>query len=254
MHKEIEIVSAGDVERLIEEMVPRLGYKRTPVYRGQARSDWSLLPTLCREEVAKTDLKCWSELESAFLFNFKQSVGGDVGYEPMTELEWIALGARHGLPTRFTSWSENILVAAFYATDPAFEDVDGAIWRIMPGEASFTVSQDFEQIPDRPCLYRPARPDVAMRNQRVCFLSHPLPKEDAAPETFEELYEFGPDRLVLSKLIIHAGCKGYLRRRLASMGIDHRHINPGLGAVCSDLRNEIYCHTDSYEWIFPESE
>ncbi len=46
-----------------------------------------------------------------------------------------------------------------------------------------------------------------MRNQRVCFLSHPLPKEDAAPETFEEVYELGSDRLVLSKLVIPADWK-----------------------------------------------
>jgi hypothetical protein len=252
MIREIEIVSVGSIETLLEEMVPRLGFQRSPVYRGQASADWKLLPPLYREEVAKTDQKSWAELEAAFLFSLKQGARGELAHDPVTELEWMALGAHHGLPTRFSSWSENALVALFYATDPAFPNVDGVVWRIMPGEASFTISHDFEQIPEQPRLYRPARPDLTMRNQRVCFLSHPLPKEDAAPETFEEVYELGSDRLVLSKLVIPADWKGYLRRRLADMGVDHRLLNPGLGSICRDLREQIYCHTDSYEWIFPE--
>lgn len=252
MIREIETVSVGSIESLLEEMVPRLGFQRTPVYRGQASAEWRLLPPLFREEVAKTDQRTWAELEAACLFSLKQQARGELAHDPATELEWIALGAHHGLPTRFTTWSENALVALFYASDPAFPDVDGVVWRIMPGDPSFNISQDYEQIPELPRLYRPARPDVAMRNQRVCFLSHPLPKEDAAPETFEEVYELGTDRLVLTKLVIPAAWKGYLRRRLALMGVDHRFLNPGFGSICRDLREEIYCHTDSYEWIFPQ--
>ncbi|HRQ87648.1 MAG TPA: hypothetical protein PLA50_02555, partial [Bacteroidia bacterium] len=109
----------------------------------------------------------------------------------------------------------------------------------------------YEQVPEQPRLYRPQRPDVAMRSQRVCFLSHPLPGEDAAPETFEEIYEYGSDPVILSKLVIPAEWKPYLRRRLAMMGIDHRTLEPGLRGLCQDLRNEIYSHTDTYEWIFP---
>jgi len=250
--REIEIVEIGSIERLFEEMVPQLGFLRNPVYRGQGLADWKLLPPLFREEVARTEFKSWSELEAAFLLSLKHRGRGEIGHEPLTELEWMAMGAHHGLPTRFSSWTENALVALFFATDPAHPNEDGAVWRIMPGDTSFTISQDYEQIPDQPRLYRPQRPTQAMLNQRVCFLSHPLPKEDASPETFEEVFELGTERLVLSKLIVPAGEKAYLRRRLAMMGVDHRLIHPGLGGLCGDLRSEIYCHTDSYEWIFPQ--
>ena len=250
--REIETVVVGSIESLLEEMVPKLGFQRTPVYRGQARASWNLLPGLFREEVARTEFKSWDELEAAFLASWKQRACALIPYEPSTELEWMSLGAQNGLPTRFSAWSDNALVALFFATDPAHGDEDGSVWRIMPGEASFTISLDYEQIPDQPRLYRPKRPNEAMRNQRVAFLSHPLPKEDASPETFEEHFELGNDRLVLSKLVIPAEWKGYLRRRLAMMGVDSRSMFPGLAGICQDLRDEIYCHTDSYEWIFPE--
>ncbi len=250
--KTIEVVQVASMENVLEEMVPRLGFQRAPVYRGQAVADWKLWPTLFRHEVARSEHRNWAELESAFLLSFKERAGADLGYEPMTELEWMAVAAHHGLPTRLSAWTESILVALFFATDPVHEREDGVVWRIMPGEASFSISQDYEQLPDLPRLYRPKRPDLAMRSQRVCFLTHPLPAEDAAPETFEELYELGNDRIVLTKLVIPATWKAYLRRRLALMGTDHRALFPGLAGLCRDLREEIFCHTDAYEWIFPE--
>lgn len=249
--REIENVVVGSIEALLEEMVPPLGFQRAPVYRGQASAAWSLLPSLYREEVAKTEHKSWAEVEACSLLAFKRQAGGDLDREPGTELEWMALGAHHGLPTRLTAWTDNALVALFFATASAPAGEDGAVWRLMPGEAALTIAHDYEQIPDSVRLYRPQRPDAAMRNQRVGFLAHPLPIEDAAPETLEEIYELGGDRFVLSKLIVPAEWKAYLRRRLVTMGVDHRALFPGLAGLCHDLREELYSQTDAYEWVFP---
>jgi hypothetical protein len=250
--REIETVVIGGIEEFLQEMVPQLGFQRMPVYRGQASSEWKLFPPLFREEVAKTEFKSWSELESAFLIGLKQRGRGELGYEPSTELEWLAQGAHHGLPTRFSNWTENALVALFFATDPSQPGEDGAVWRIMPGDSSLLISQDYEQIPEQARLYRPQRPNAAMFNQKTCFLSHPLPKEDASAESFEDLFELGSERISLAKLIIRAGEKAFLRRRLATMGVDHRAMFPGMSGLCRDVREELYSHTDSYEWIFPE--
>ncbi len=249
--REIETVEVGGMEEFLQEMVPQLGFQRTPVYRGQTSCGWKLLPTLFREEVARTEFKSWAELETAFLIGLKQRGRGELGYEPSTELEWMARGAHHGLPTRLSSWTENALVALFFATDPSRPDEDGAVWRLMPGDSSLVISQDYEQIPEQARLYRPQRPNSAMLNQKSCFLSHPLPKEDASPECLEDLFELGSDRISLSKLLIPSGEKAFFRRRLATMGIDHRAMFPGMGGLCRDLRDELYCHTDSYEWVFP---
>lgn len=250
--KEIETVTVGSLETLFEEMLPTLGFQRSPVYRGQACESWSILPSLFRVEVARTEHSSWADVEAAFMMQWKHEAAADLAILPTTELEWMALAARHGLPTRLTNWSENIMVALYHATDPAHAGVDGVIWRILPGDPSFMIGQDYEQLPDAPRLYRPLRPDHAMRNQRTCFLSHPLPTEDAAPETFEECYELGSDRIVLTKLLIPADAKEYLRRRIATMGVDHRAMNPGLAGLSGDLRDRIYCHTDAYEWIYPQ--
>lgn len=248
--REIENVLIESVEDFLQEMVPQLGLQRNPIYRGHASDQWSLLPTLFREEVAKTELRSWAELEGGLLQRLKQKAAGELGYEPMTELEWMSIGQHYGLPTRLTTWSENGLVALYFATNPYCDD-DGVVWRILPGDNDFTISHDFEQVPEQVKLYLPQKRTPAMLNQKTCYLSHPLPAEDATPETFEEYFELGTDRLHLAKIVIPASEKEFIRRRLATMGIDSEMLFPGMQGLCRQIRSEVYSHTDAYEWVFP---
>jgi hypothetical protein len=248
--REIENVLVSSVEDFLQEMVPQLGFQRTPIYRGQASGDWSLLPTLLREEVAKTEFSSWAELEGAFLLRLKQRARGELGYEPMSELEWMSIAQHYGLPTRLSTWSENALVALYFATAPHFDE-DGAVWRILPGEAELTISQDYEQVPEQARIYMPQKTTPAMLNQKTCYVSHPLPSENAAPESLEDHFELGNDRIHLAKITIPAEEKEFIRRRLAVMGFDSRTLFPGMRGLCRQIQEEIYCHTDSYEWVFP---
>lgn len=250
--RDIETVTIQSVEDFLQEMVPQLGFLRTPIYRGQGNSEWPILPSLLREEVAKTEFSSWADLEAAFLIRMKQSARGELGYEPMTELEWMSIAQHYGLPTRMSSWTSNALVALFYATDPEFQGEDGVVWRVLPGDSRLIISQDYEQVPEHPRIYLPQKTTPAMLNQRTCYLCHPLPAEDAAPETFEEQFELGADNLHLARIVVPAEEKSFVRRRLATMGIDSRSLNPGMRGLCGQIREEIYSHTDSYEWIFPQ--
>ncbi|MEM6279097.1 MAG: FRG domain-containing protein [Verrucomicrobiota bacterium] len=248
--REIENIFVESLDAFLNEMVPRLGFQRNPIYRGQASDQWKLLPSLFREEVTKTEFKNWSELEGALLLSLKQKARGELGYEPMTELEWMSMGEHYGLPTRFSTWSENALVALFFATAPHCDD-DGVVWRILPGDTDLAISQDYEQIPERPRVYTPQKMTPSMLNQKTCYLSHPLPAEGAKPRCFEDCFESGTDRLHLARIVIPATEKEYIRRRLVTMGIDHRTLFPGMAGLCGQIREEIYSHTDSFEWVFP---
>lgn len=247
----IETIHLSSIEQFLMEMVPNLGFQRTPVYRGQASVEQALLPSLFREELERTEFKNWADLEGAFLLQLKQRARGELGYEPHSELEWMAIGEHYGLPTRLSSWTENALVALWFSTEKAGED-DGVVWRILPGDTSLTISQDYEQVPERPRLYKPQKTTPAMLNQRTTYLVHPLPAENAAPESFTDVYELGSERMNLARIVVPAEEKEFLRRRLATMGIDARTLFPGMAGLCRQLREEIYCHTDSYEWMLPE--
>lgn len=248
--REIETIWVESIEQFLQEMVPQLGFQRVPIYRGQASEEWKILPALLREEVGRTEFKSWAELEGSLLVRLKQRARGELGYEPMSELEWMSVGERYGLPTRFSAWTENALVALHFATE-SHPDEDGVVWRILPGDANVVISQDYEQVPESARIYVPQKSTPAMLNQKTCYLSHPLPDENAAPESFEEHFELGDDSLHLARIVIPAAEKDFVRRRLAVMGIDQRLLYPGMAGLCGQIRDEIYHHTDSYEWVFP---
>lgn len=251
--REIENIFVNSMEDFMREMVPQLGFQRNPIYRGQASDVWSVLPPLFREEVAKSEFKSWNELEGAFLLRLKQRARGELGYDPTTELEWMSIGQHYGLPTRLSTWSENALVALYFATSPHCDD-DGVVWRILLGEAELTISHDYEQVPEQVRVYMPQNTTPAMLNQQTCYLSHPLPDQDAAPETLEDYFELGDDRIHLARIIIPAEEKAFLRSRLSMMGFDSRKLFPGMHGLCEQISEEIYHHTQTFEWVFPDSE
>jgi len=251
--KEIENIFVESVEQFLEEMVPRLGFQRYPIYRGQACGSRSLLPGLFREEVGRTEFTSWAELEGATLQQLKQEARGELGYEPTSELEWMAAAEHHGLPTRLTAWTKTALVALYFATE-SHKNEDGVVWRILPGDSRLVISQDYEQAPDRVRIYLPQNTTPAMRNQRTCYLSHPLPRDSDDPVSFEEYYKRAKESLHLARIVIPAREKEFIRRQLAIMGYDAHMIFPGMAGLCRQIREEIYSHTDSYEWVFPGSE
>ncbi|NNE94305.1 MAG: FRG domain-containing protein [Verrucomicrobiales bacterium] len=251
--REIETTEIHTVQAFVEEIVPNLGFQRQPVYRGQADIGWRLVPSLLRESIGQSEFKNWDDLECALAFQFKQQAGQPFlgGETPGTELEWRAIGQHFGLPTRFTSWTENALVALFFATENRRDESDGVVWRILPGDRDLILTQDFEQVPDRPQLYFPKHGHPEILAQKTCFLSHVLPEFDTPAISFEDHYEScSEDRLHLCQIVIPHEFKSSIRHHLRGMGIDHRTLFPGLRGLCGSIREKIYAHTDSYEWVF----
>ena len=252
--KEIESNSIFGMGEFADELVPQTGFRRSPIFRGQRSVEWSIQPRLLREKIKKTEFKNWRNLEAAQLMKFKQRSADELVREPHSELEWRAQAAHKGLPTALSSWTEDATVALWFATAPTKEESDGVVWQLLPGDTSLEIDHDHEQVPERPAIYRPRHRDDAMRNQRVCFLSHPLPEEACDPVPFEDYFRFSKkERMHLYQIRIPHEAKADLRAKLAVMGKDAHFLFPGLGGLCGQIQDEMYSHTDSYEWVFKEA-
>lgn len=95
-------------------------------YRGQSNADWQLLPGLLRKKLSVS--------ESSLMSRFKQSAAMLSENRPRNSFDWIFLMQHYGVPTRLLDWSENPLVALYFAvSDPAKNsEGDAAIWLLFP--------------------------------------------------------------------------------------------------------------------------
>ena len=98
-------------------------------YRGLSSHRQVLLPTLNRGTIPVRD-------ESVIMNRFKQNAYEFLEERPEGEWEWMFLARHHGLPSRLLDWSENCLVALFFAAGGFVKNrpdrSNGVIWCLLP--------------------------------------------------------------------------------------------------------------------------
>jgi len=107
-------------------------------FRGHARRDWALVPSLAR---VPSHLGRETEVIKRFI---QLAVPHLTNELPQNDWEWIFLMQHHRVPTRLLDWTESPLAALWFAVssnDPADATSDGAFWCLAPlslnGEARF---------------------------------------------------------------------------------------------------------------------
>lgn len=96
-------------------------------WRGQARADWSVTPSLYH--------KCRAELETDMIVRFINRARPRYSRPPETNdiRSWLLLMQHHGLPTRLLDWSESPLVALFFAVREGEHLAHpGVLWALSP--------------------------------------------------------------------------------------------------------------------------
>ena len=97
---------------------------RQPVwYRGQEKSRWDLSPTISR---------CGGiTAEAPLITRFKQNALSLLPERPSNEWEWLFVMRHYGVPTRLMDWTENPLVALYFAASQAPKS-EGVVWNLLP--------------------------------------------------------------------------------------------------------------------------
>lgn len=114
------------------------------IYRGVSDASYQLetkFDRFCRGSGCARGDKCErtvetvSACERALLAGFRIRAGSFLVHYPRSEWEWLSLAQHHGLPTRLLDWTDNPLVAAFFACRHQ-TTTDGAIYRLV-GKGAF---------------------------------------------------------------------------------------------------------------------
>jgi hypothetical protein len=112
-YESIEIDSVSRYIDLIEELTGKLALRNAsihPWYRGQGNREHPLKPSLYRSSVDP-------EFEREIIRDFRIKAADFVGVKPQSDIDWLFLAQHHGLPTRILDWTENPLVALYFACE-----------------------------------------------------------------------------------------------------------------------------------------
>ena len=116
-----EVTSVAEYIQLVKGFSPPT--KKT-WFRGQLNAMWTLQPSVRRHAQ-------WMDAEVQMLNRFRQLTVSRVPNPPHQDDDWgwVCLAQHHRLPTRLLDWTENPLVALFFAVEKD-EDQDGRVFAL----------------------------------------------------------------------------------------------------------------------------
>lgn len=211
-------------------------------FRGLSSDGWDLSGSVFRTPSLQAN-------EKVLLKRFIQEARRYIADVPATHWDWVFLAQHHQVPTRLLDWSENPLVALFFAAqdhldipaDPATAR-DGRVWTLKPtvlnekGGFSFTSPRDiplfgFDKELDE---YDPFDGSGHRRPPVAGLASRNFSRINAQWGTFTvtnspEALDLLPDNdEFLEAFVVPVADKSHIRQQLQVLGLEDRTIYPDL--------------------------
>ena len=217
-YREVTIKSFEDFHKKINE------YKgHQVVFRGLKDEDFDLKTSAGRMSVELTDIE---DAEKSVFKQFKEQAIPHLGFEPRNDWEWLALAQHHGLPTRLLDWTQNPLVALYFAVEESTES-NSAVYVYTDRENAVNISDypnPLELSNDEPVRrYVPAHLTNRIIAQAGVFTVH----HDVTSSFTSKNVD---------KIIIPNKIRNELKEQLYRYGIHRGTIYPGLDGLSAHIR------------------
>jgi type I restriction enzyme M protein len=213
--KEIEISTVSALHEIIETYDAR-----TVIYRGMKSVKFPLMPKIGRI-IPPDSIGSREANEKEIIRLFKERALRFLEFMPGNDWDWLALGQQYGLPTRLLDWTENPLVACYFAVEEPSED-DSVIYAYQ--NKSYIAVEDY---PD-PLRYKtigkfiPKHITPRITTQGGLFTIHPKPYEPFESEDMD-------------KIVIPNSLRLRLKKTLNKYGVDRFSLFPSLDGLAAHI-------------------
>jgi hypothetical protein len=227
--KRREIVVIRSVADLLEA-IKKVSGQKDWIFRGHSSAFWNLKASAHRLSAkAASSAEVAIEGERWLLDEFKRRARTFLPLPPSSDWEWLVLAQHFGLPTRLLDWTENPLVALFFAVRDRNEIVnDGIIYAYHHGVKAIDLSSTNDPFTlDQVELVRPPHLDQRVIVQQSIFTAEPPLYERGGREESDLRYWY-----------VSVRHKTNIRNDLAKLGISESSLFPGLASVALQVTEE----------------
>lgn len=245
----INITSLSELIFHIEESLNSLAGPRW--FRGCGNIDNTLTPSLMRHPHVINGTADPLEIENRLSARFAQTSSPFLLHRPETKFDWLFIAQHYGVPTRLLDWSENPLIALYFALSSSKKDDVACVWALNPllwTKRSLN-NNNLPRIPDpsdnAAKLFLESLSDaLAPRSDPIAiYANHTNPRVVAQRGTFTV---FGQGKTPMESLpyakdclqcfVIDPSIKNDLYNKLLSIGYTHSVIYPDLSGLGSELK------------------
>lgn len=226
---------------IIEDVPP--GYRS--IFRGQGDSTWGLTPSLYRIHSTQIGGSSVDEqynlLESMLIEQFFREGRPYLPHQERNYANDRVICQHFGVPTRLLDWTEDPLVALFFAVEDWSSSWDAAVFAISPDANALPTPRQVIHPSHQVIQFAPVALDQRVPAQRSRFTFHPYGPEDRPFVPLDERTNIGSEVANpngkggsvrgFGKIVVPQGLRRGLARSLLEMGIDRRNLFPGLDGV-----------------------
>ncbi len=215
-------------------------YSRDHIFRGLNNLNYSLIPKIGRDAyVAKCNpdliVDELQDMEEQIMHDFIKMSIPHMDLRNISAWDQWTIGQHHGLPTRFLDWTENPLIAAYFATENS-NDNDVAVYVVNKTQFNSNMDEDLDVFSlsdqDDVVLYSPSYIHPRIIAQKGVFTVHKNPTIPLDQTKIND--EFcSVDKLIIPKTVVSDFVDD-----LDWLGINRSFIYPGLDGLAYHLDNK----------------
>jgi hypothetical protein len=179
------------------------------------------------------------KIEATLLERLKKAIPQDTPLRPSNDWDWLSFGRHYRLPTRLLDWSEDPLIALFFAVEgkpisPTVYAYHAQNSQIVDDQAKRSSPADISQTR----IMKPSVHSVRVRLQKGWHTVHRLHPRSSGGKMVIPLAQMQWHKGRLTRLTIDPTRAGAIRDELKRIGFYHETVYGDFEKVCASICRE----------------